>query len=138
MQRGDEALQVGRRLDGPRRQDCAQLVHHPGFDLRTADIDPEYYQCVPPLQGRVATYWRANRLLNHVTAARGGAPEVLGYRPLDQVRCVLLVGAGDVFLQPIFEEVKDLHGQDRMAGFEFRLKIHHLFGKGTMLSHVRL
>ena len=43
MQCWQKCIQVGRRGNGSRSQDCALFVHHPGFDLRAPDIDSQHH-----------------------------------------------------------------------------------------------
>lgn len=54
-----------------------------------------------------------------------------------QKRRVLLIRAGDVILQPIFQKMQDLDRNDSLTGLVIRLKCQHLPGQRLVLRPVR-
>ena len=51
---GTNPYQIGRCIDGSRRQNSAQFVDHARSDLRATDIDAEDYQTAPPPVARIS------------------------------------------------------------------------------------
>jgi hypothetical protein len=72
---------------------------------------------------------------------RGAAPpHYRGERPPSNVTAAgeaSLVGTGDVVLQPIFEELQNLHGHSDVACLVIGLKTLHLFHEILVLPVVR-